>query len=131
MNQTAVQHYRSVGLQTGLTDASSHRLVGMLLAGALERIAMARGAIERGDARQKGELIGKAISIVDGLRASVDADRGGEIAANLMALYDYIEQTLLRANLDSDAALLDEAGALLQQIKGGWDSIPESARAAS
>lgn len=130
MNQTALTQYRSVGLQTAVTDASAHRLVGMLLGGALDRIATAKGAIERGETRHKGELISKAIGIVDGLRASVDTARGGELGANLVALYDYIEQTLVQANLQSDVARLEEAGTLLLEIKRGWDDLPAAQRRA-
>jgi len=127
MNKTAVEQYRAVGLHTGVADADPHRLIGMLLEGALERIAMARGAIERGETSRKGELISRVIAIVDSLRASVDVTRGGDIAANLIALYDYIEQLLVQANLASDRARLDEAVALMSEIKRGWEGIAASA----
>ncbi|MCR9104334.1 MAG: flagellar export chaperone FliS [Gammaproteobacteria bacterium] len=128
MNQTALQQYQAIGVQSGVTDASPHQLISMLISGAADRIAAARGAMERGETARKGELISKAISIVDGLRASLDRDNGGEVAANLGALYDYIEQGLVEANLRSDVARLDEAARLLGEVREAWNSIPAEQR---
>ena len=71
--------------------------------------------------------IGSAISIIEGLKASLDFEKGGEISKNLDALYEYINHILLQANIKSDESLLDEAGKLLSQIKMGWDSIDPNA----
>lgn len=131
MNLAAMNQYKSVGVQSGVVDASPHQLITMLLDGALDRVATARGAIERQEIARKGELLGSAIAIVDSLRASLDYDKGGEIATNLGMLYDYIESRLVEGNSSSDVALLDEASALLREIKAGWDSIPGDMRNAS
>ena len=124
----ALKEYRSVGVQTGVTDASAHKVVSMLIDGVLERVAIAKGAIERGDVALKGESISRSISIVDTLRASLNHQQGGEIAANLASLYDYMEKRLLEVNLHNDASILDEVAALMQEIKLGWDAIPDEMR---
>ncbi len=128
MNHAALKQYQAIGVQSGVTDANPHQLICMLMAGALDRVASAKGAIARGEIRNKGELLSAAIAIVDSLRASLDHDRGGEISANLASLYDYIEQTLVQANLASDVTQLDEVSLLLTEIKQGWESIPADAR---
>jgi flagellar protein FliS len=112
--------------------ASPHALVGMLIDGAVERVTQARGALERGQTARKGERIGKAIGIVDSLRASLNQERGGQIAANLASLYDYMLRRLLQANLNDDDGALEEVQRLLREIKSGWDGIADQAgRAAS
>ena len=121
------QMYQQVGVSSA-AYADPHRLVQMLMEGGLVRIARARGAIERGDVAEKGALIGKAIAIIDGLAASLNHDAGGDIAANLAALYDYMQRRLLHANLHSDVAALDEVAGLLREIKQAWDAIPPEAR---
>jgi flagellar protein FliS len=128
MNQTALNLYKSVDVQGGVTDATPHQLIGMLLSGALDRVAAAKGAIARGEISRKGELLSRAIAIVDSLRASLDHARGGEISQNLASLYDYIEQSLVEANLASNVTQLDEVSALLKEIKESWESIPGDAR---
>lgn len=124
----AIHAYRNVGAQSGVTDASPHQLIAMLMDGALDRIASAKGAMERSDRAAQGELLGKAISIIDNMRASLDAERGGEIAVRLRDLYDYMETRLLEAGSKKDVAALDEVSRLLREIKSGWDEIPAELR---
>ncbi|BAU75705.1 Flagellar biosynthesis protein FliS [Metapseudomonas furukawaii] len=121
----ALKQYQSVNTNAQIMDASPHRLIQMLMEGGLTRLAQARGAIERGQLAQKGELIGKAIAIIGGLRNSLDFEQGGEIAPNLDALYDYMVSRLVEANLKSDAALVDEVSGLLRNVKTGWDGIAQ------
>ena len=122
----ALRAYNQVAVQTGVGSASPHRLIQMLMEAALEKIAAARGCMERGQVADKGAHIGHAVSIIEGLRVSLDMERGGEIAANLNALYDYMERRLTEANAANDPALLKEVAGLLQEIKSAWDAIPEA-----
>ena len=120
---TAMKQYQSVNTQAQAVDASPHRLIQMLMEGGLTRIAQARGAMEREQTSMKGELIGKAIGIIGGLREGLDLQKGGELAANLDNLYQYMVSRLLEANVKNDAALLDEVAGLLRNVKSGWDAI--------
>jgi flagellar protein FliS len=120
---TALKQYQQTSAHGGVMGASPHRLIQMLLDGAIARIFTAKGHIKQNKLDKKCESIGSAISIVDGLRNSLDMEKGGEISSNLDALYDYINRLLLKANISSDISLLDEAGKLLNEIKAGWDAI--------
>ena len=122
----AAHHYLQVGNEAVVTDADPHRLIQLLLDGALARISAAKGHIQRGEVGPKGECISKAIAIVDGLRASLDYDKGAEIAGNLGALYGYMERVLLEANLRNDLAKLDEVAGLLGEIRDAWAAIAPS-----
>lgn len=126
----AARLYARTAVQGGIDGASPHRLVLMLLDGALGRIAAARGHLEHGNIAARGESISQALAIVGGLHGSLDLDAGGELAANLDALYDYIERRLLHANLEADAAALDEVHRLLGEIRAGWVAIAEAAAGA-
>ncbi|MGY6277336.1 flagellar export chaperone FliS [Methylomonas sp. MgM2] len=125
----AMGQYKQVGTQIGADSADPHQLIVMLFDGALERIAIAKGAIERGDIEEKGQKIGRAIAIIDGLRASLDKQAGGEIAENLDSLYDYMQRRLFDANLQSDIAALFEVADLIKEIKSAWMEIPLELRA--
>jgi flagellar secretion chaperone FliS len=124
----ALNQYKKVGVETGVVDASPHKMIEMLLKGITDKIAFAKGAIQRKDVAKQGENISKAIRIVDTLRASLDQKRGGEIASNLYALYDYIERRLTKANMDADASILDEVTALIDEMLSAWGSIPAGLR---
>ncbi len=121
-NPQAVNAYQSIRSVSAIETASREKLVQMLLDGALDRIATAKGHMQRDEHARKGEQIGKAISIVEGLRVSLDP-AAGELSANLGDLYEYIGSRLLSANLRNDESLLDEAASLLREIKSAWDVI--------
>lgn len=123
MLRNALRQYSSVGVRSGVEDASPHRLIQMLLEGALARIAAAIGHLDRGDVAEKGRSIGLAISIIGGLQSSLDTDRGGDVAGNLDRLYEYMARRLLEANAKSDRGALEEVHRLLSEVKGAWDSI--------
>lgn len=122
--------YQSVGLETSVSHSSPHQLVVLLLAGARQAILLARGGIEQKDIPLKGRSITRAIDIIlNGLRASLDQDKGGDIAANLGALYDYMARRLLRANMDNDIGALDEVLRLLTEIQEAWEAIADKGAA--
>ncbi len=126
----SVNHYSQVDSYTGVTESGPHQLVQMLLDGALGKIATAKGMMARGEIATKGEVVGQAISIIGGLRSSLDLSAGGELAANLDDIYEYIERRLVKANLDNDVSIMDEVANLLREIKTAWESIPQELRTA-
>jgi len=123
-----IGHYNQVSRVSGVTDADPHRLVLMLLEGALGKIAAVKGLIIRKDIAKKGELVSQAISIIVGLRSSLNKNAGGDIAENLDRLYEYIEAQLLQANIKNDISILDEVTGLLKEVKSGWEAIPHEMR---
>lgn len=123
-----VDQYRKVGTQSEVEMADPHRLIQMLMEGALEKIAKAKQYMSVRNVPEKGRHVSWAISIIDGLRLSLDKEKGGEIAANLDALYDYMTRRLVQANAENNAAYLDEVASLLREIKSGWDAIPPEVR---
>lgn len=127
---SAVREYTSVQSHSQVAEATPHQLISALLKAALGNIAAAKGGIERGDVSIKGAKLGRAIEIIDNLRAALDMERGAEIAANLRDLYDFMEMRLLEANIENDAAICDEVAKLLREILLGWEGMPDEAKQA-
>jgi len=127
----AMNQYKQVGTRIGADSADPHQLIVMLFDGALERIAVAKGAMTRKEVALKGQKIGRAIAITDGLRASLDKKKGGDIAQNLDDLYDYMQQRLFEANSEDNPAYLDEVIDLIREIKSAWVAIPIADRIVS
>ncbi|KJH87061.1 flagellar biosynthesis protein FliS [Pseudomonas fluorescens] len=119
----ALRQYQKIGAQAQTSEASPHRLVQMLMEGGLDRIAQAKGAMERKDVANKGVLISKAIGIVGGLREGLDLENQAESVAELDALYTYMMKRLAEANAKTDPKILDEVADLLRTVKEGWDGI--------
>jgi flagellar protein FliS len=122
--KNGLARYAQVAGTTEVAYASPHRLVQMLMEAALDKIAIAMGQASRRDFEAKGRNINWAISIINGLRGSLNLEEGGEIAHNLDDLYDYMVRRLVDANAASDPAILHEISGLLGEVKAGWDAIP-------
>lgn len=115
--------YGKDSLRSELSAADPHRIIQMLMQGALDRLAKAKGQIERRDLAGKSETITRASAIIMSLSASLDMDVGGEVAQNLAALYDYMNNRLQDANVNLDIKAIDEVAFLLSEIKEAWDQI--------
>ena len=85
----ALRQYQKIGAQAQTSEASPHRLVQMLMEGGLDRIAQAKGAIERKDIANKGIFISKAIGIIGGLREGLDLENSLDTLGDLDSLYTY------------------------------------------
>lgn len=124
MQSSKLAAYSSVAAHGGVAANDPHLLVSMLMDGALERIAMARGCLERGDVGLKAALLQRVVAILAELRMSLDLERGGHLAQNLRELYDYMERQLLRANFENKSGYLDEVSSLLGEIRSAWQAVP-------
>lgn len=135
MNATtrnAVNAYSQVGIEIGIAGASPHKLIAMLFEGAILSVSAAKLHIQRNETAAKGKAISKAIAIIDeGLKISLDEKVGGVLAQNLKALYEYMCQRLLVANVQNEVEPLEEVGRLLSELKGAWDAIGKPQNAAA
>lgn len=120
--QKAASQYRQLGLQGEISSASPHRLIQMLFEGLLQRLDAALAATERQDIAAKGEQVGRAIAIIEGLRDSLNLE-AAELAQQLDSLYEYCAITLLNANKDKNAEQIREVRQLVAVLKSGWDGI--------
>ena len=130
---SAARAYANVSLQTGALAASPHKLISMLLEGAMIAIRKARQHMATGNVTEKGTAINHAATIIEtGLRGALNIKDGGEIATNLSALYAYMTQRLTAAHLENDPTKLQEVYKLLADLKTTWDSIdPQAAKRAA
>ena len=127
-NNSGAAAYQSIGAQSSIETADQHKLVEMLYTGAISRINLARSHMEMGNVSNKGKTIGNVIAIVEELRRTLNMEEGGELAANLHDLYEYMKSRLLQANLKNDPTTLDEVKGLLEKLLDGWRNIPEDVR---
>ena len=91
---------------------------------------MAQQHMNANETESKGNAISHAITLIDsGLRASLNKEAGGAIADNLDALYAYMCQQLLSANLKNQPELLVEVHGLLTDLRATWKAIDPAAQA--
>ncbi|YCH30596.1 flagellar export chaperone FliS [Erwinia sp. D4-22] len=116
--------YAQVDLHSKVAGATPHQLITMLFEGAHSAIVRARLYFENGNIAKRGEMISKAINIIDnGLRSALDHEKGQQIARDLDALYHYMSRTLLQANLNNDPSQLTHVDEILMNIAETWKEI--------
>lgn len=104
-------------------DASPHKLISLLMGGALDRLAKAKGHAERGEHEQRSRFIGKATEMIDCLREALDHKHSADMTRDLEQLYDYMTFRLFSANAENSPAMIDEVYSLLHGIYTAWQEI--------
>ncbi|BFR49249.1 flagellar export chaperone FliS [Nitratidesulfovibrio sp. HK-II] len=117
--QKAAQAY----LQTQVTTTTQGELLLLLYDGAIKFLTQAKDKIAERDYAGKGILISKALDIVNELDASLNMEKGGELAQNLHKLYFYCSTRLLNANLKMDVSFIDEVIKILSGLRGAYGQI--------
>lgn len=124
VNLNALKEYKSVDLRATVETASPHKLISMLLEGALTALAQAKGAIERKQIQDRTDSLNKATDIIVGLKGSLDLEKGGEVAANLDELYNYMIRQVVKANRENSAETVQEVMDLILEVRQGWSNMP-------
>jgi len=109
--------------QMEVTTTDPLKLVVMLYDGAIIALKRAIEHIDNGDYMAKFKQLSKANDIIFELMASLDKDRGGEIATNLQALYTYMLTRIMAANSSLDTSILEEVITLLDNLNGSWKEL--------
>lgn len=119
-----VNSYKSVGLETSVSQASPHHLVGMLFDALIHSLNATKEHLKNANFEAKGQSVGRAVRILEeGLKAALDMENGGELAANLRSVYDFCIFRLTEANLRNDAGMVAEVIKVIRPIADGWGQI--------
>lgn len=115
-------------LTTQVTTADRLQLVVMLYEGAIGFLRQAQERMAARDVQGKGRYLGKALDIIAELNVSLNFQEGGDIAANLFQLYNFMTQHLTRANFEWNGGAVDEVIGLLASLKEAWLGVCQKAR---
>lgn len=107
--------------QTQAETAAPGELVVMLYRGAARFVGSAVEAIEARNVPLAHNNLVRAQAVISELLETLDLERGGEIAGNLMQIYDYMNRRLVDANLRKDAAPAREIESLLRELLPAWE----------
>ncbi len=113
-------------LESEILAADGVKLVRMLYRGAIAAVIAAREELRRGRIAERSLQITKAGEILNELACSVDRERGGEIARNLVELYAYLQSLLQRANSTQTEPPLQEAQSLMETLLQAWEACSSS-----
>jgi flagellar protein FliS len=119
-----VQEYR----KNAVNGASPVQLVVMLYDGALRFMEAGRAAMLRGDLIVQNQNLQKAQRIVLELMATLNMDKGGEISQNLMALYTFVLEQLVQANVHDSTDPIDHAMKTMSGLRESWAQLELQSR---
>ena len=122
--RSAIKMYNHMNAQTQLTDASPHKVIQLLMAGAIDRLIKVSAMMEN-QTPGYHDMLSNSIDIILALNSALDMEKGGDISLNLNALYDYMQLQLVHANIEKDHTKVDEVIDLIKTIKDGWDQISD------
>lgn len=123
-NTNPLNAYAAASIDAKVNSASPHELILLLFEGAESAISVAKLHMEQGNIEQKGQLISKAIDIINnGLSVSLNMEVGGQLARQLASLYEYMGRRLITANIENNPAILTEVSDLLGEIHSAWIEI--------
>ena len=119
--------YLSTRASSSVHEASPHKLIALLFDACHENLAIAKGAIQRKEVKQKADAIKKALQIIVQLQASLDFEKGGQVAYKLDDLYTFCTNHLALANVTNDAEKINEVYRVISELKQGWSQISDVA----
>ena len=123
-----LQTYRQVNVESAILASDPHKIILMMLDGAMMSLAEAKGAIERNDLEAKSKEFTKAINILSALRDSLDNESEPEISENFDNLYSYCIDRLVDLSVSLDLSGLDEIITFIRPLRDAWSQMPEEAK---
>ena len=120
--------YQKTTVNAEISVADPYYVTKLLYQGLFERLAQAKGAIERGDLALKAKKLSTATAILENLRSTLDFSQSKSIAQGLYDIYSYMIDQVAEASLNLMTQPNDNAIRALMPIKKAWDSIPVTAQ---
>lgn len=119
MNRNGVDAYR----QTNVMTADARKLVIICYEGAITNLKLAKEKYLSGEYETKAKALQKVVDVIDELSCALDFEKGGQIAQNLRALYNYMRRRILEGDVNRDVEALDEVSSMLKELKDAWEEI--------
>ena len=109
--------------KTNVKTAGKMDLVILCYEKAIQFLVQTRNAYEDGQFEKKSTALKKAMDIIEELNSSLDFEKGGQIAKNLDAIYNYLHRRLLEGDINRDLTAFDEAIRIMGELKEAWEAI--------
>ena len=112
--------YTNNYLANQVNTASPEQLMLMLYDGAVRFASLAIKAITDGTPDKRSFYINKTYAILSEFAATLDHNKDAQLAENLDALYSYMQQQLMEANLKNETAPVVEVKNMLSDLRQTW-----------
>ena len=120
---TAYGKYQNAYKRASVNTMDQNKLIIMLYDGAIKNINFALEQMRTGDVEKVHNHLVKSKNIIAELMASLNMEKGGDIAKNLRSLYSYMFGQLIEANMKKDSKPAQVVRNLLMELREAWIAI--------
>ena len=120
--------YKKVDIESTIMSSEPHQIILMMFDGALQSLAISKGAIERKDYELKSQMVSKFINIVSALRSSLDFDSEPVVSKRFDDLYIYCIDVINDLSISMDANGVDGIIELIKPLRNAWSEMPEASK---
>ena len=117
------KQYQALSVASRIEAAGPHELVQILYEELLRALDVLRTAMQQGKPEIVRASRERASSILLALEASLDFEKGGELARNLSGIYRSMQSEIGRALSDQDTSRLQEVRKGVADLLGAWVHI--------
>ncbi|AZP04269.1 flagellar export chaperone FliS [Jeotgalibaca ciconiae] len=114
---------KNIYQQNQILTASPKKLVTLLYEGSLKNLRIAELSLEKGDYQKVNESLIKHQDILGELQRTLNLEEGGEIAQDLDALYSFLTNEALQANVQKDVTKIKNSQKLIEELRDTWNQI--------
>ena len=116
-------NYQNAYKKASVNTLDQTKLIIMLYDGAIKNASFAVEHMKSGQIEKVHDCLIKTKNIVTELMATLDMDRGGDIAKNLQSLYSYMFSQLIEANMNKKTEPVVIVIDLLKELRAAWTQI--------
>lgn len=115
------QNAQAVYLATRVNTASKEQLLLLTYEIGIRACRNAEGALNGGSPEDLNTHVKKAQDVLRELMVTLNRETGGDVAKNLMQLYDFMYFLLVEANIGRDGEKLAVVRSMLEELKTVWE----------
>ena len=116
-------NYQNAYKKASVNTLDQTKLIIMLYDGAIKNASFAVEHMKSGQIEKVHDCLIKTKNIVTELMATLNMDRGGDIAKNLQSLYSYMFSQLIEANMNKKTEPVVIVIDLLKELRAAWIQI--------
>ncbi len=112
---------RNLYQSTDIATADPLRLVVLLYEGILKHLGGAIQCLKTKEVEARCNHINRALAMISELQATLNREKGGDVAKNLDTLYNYWRKRLLQASFEESLEVLEEVQRLVSELWSAWN----------
>jgi len=121
--KSGLKAYRAVETESTVHGGKGAELIVLLYDGITESLVAGKAHLERKEFREVGRHFARALTIISGLRETLDFDNGQPVAQDLLRFYNALTSQIIQAQTRRDLELIDQCVTWVKSVRDAWGEI--------